>query len=856
MMDINAIYKEPKSEFFSPLAWNVVEYFKLRFLPSLCAFLCLCGGQNELAKVDLGDPFTSSPNLNWTHAKTLAQAFISQLNLTEKSNLLTGTRYTFAVDGTPINCVGNIGSIPRLNFSGICLNDGPAAVAKQDLISVFPSGITLAATWDRELVWKGSRALGEEFRAKGAHVALGPVAGPLGRHPLGGRNWEGFSPDPYLTGKLMSSYISAVQSVGVQTSSKHFIGNEQETQRTNTRLPNGTNIEAISSNIDDRTLHELYLWPFADAVRAGTTSIMCSYNRVNGTYACENPHLLNDILKGELGFQGYVVSDWFATHSGHKAANAGLDMDMPGYVNQSSISTGETYFGPHLIEAIKDGNLTEARLDDMVRRVITPYFLLNQHHHDYPSPDPSQTYVMANMYNSDLGPQIPARDVRANHSSLIRRIGTAGTVLLKNTNNILPLSNPLNIGVFGNSAPDPTDGLSWPRPNIFEPPPFGFDIGTLDIGGGSGSARHTNLVSPLSAIRARAATYGARVQYLTNNDILSSNNFGSIYPTPNICLVFLKTFATEALDRTSFTNDWNSTAVVTNVARFCRGNTIVITHSSGINTLPFASNPNVSAILAAHYPGEESGNAIVDVLFGDVNPSGKLPYTIPVSESDYHVPIVNLTARDVEEQGPDAWQADFEEGLEIDYRSFDRRNVEPLYEFGFGLSYTTFDIGDRVSVAKLYGDEGVSARPDADGRIVPGGNEDLYTPLLLVRTSVRNTGDRKGATVLQIYVELPEEGTPRGTPKKVLRGFEKVEVGVAEEKGMEGGGEEKELRVRRGEEESAGGGEKEVEFVLQRRDISYWDTELGDWVIPRGEIKVLVGFSSRDVRGEVRVEVR
>ncbi|RAL58728.1 hypothetical protein DID88_003034 [Monilinia fructigena] len=746
----------------------------------------------ELAKVDLGDSFTSSPNLNWTHAKTLAQAFISQLNLTEKSNLLTGTRYTFAVDGTPINCVGNIGSIPRFNFSGICLNDGPAAVAKQDLISVFPSGITLAATWDRELVWKGSRALGEEFRAKGSHVALGPVAGPLGRHPLGGRNWEGFSPDPYLTGKLMSSYISAVQSVGVQTSSKHFIGNEQETQRTNTGLPNGTNIEAISSNIDDRTLHELYLWPFADAVRAGTTSIMCSYNRVNGTYACENPHLLNDILKGELGFQGYVVSDWFATHSGHRAANAGLDMDMPGYVNQSSISTGETYFGPHLIEAIKDGNLTEARLDDMVLRVLTPYFLLNQYHHDYPSPDPSQTYVMAN---------IPYRRSKLATTQYIRT------------------------------------------------PPFGFDIGTLDIGGGSGSARHTNLVSPLSAIRARAATYGARVQYLTNNEILSSNNFGSIYPTPNICLIFLKTFSTEALDRTSFTNDWNSTIVVNNVARFCHGNTIVITHSSGINTLPFASNPNVSAILAAHYPGEESGNAIVDILFGDVNPSGKLPYTIPISENDYHVPIVNLTAREVEEKGPDAWQADFEEGLEIDYRSFDRRNVKPLYEFGFGLSYTTFEFGDHVSAAKLYGDKIVSARPDSKSRIVPGGNEDLYTPLLLIRASVRNTGDRKGATVVQIYVELPEEGTPQGTPKRVLRGFEKVEVGVAEEKGMGVGGKEKELRVRREEKEIVAGGEKEVEFVLQRRDISYWDTELGDWVIPRGEIKVLVGFSSRDLRG-------
>ncbi|TGO50862.1 hypothetical protein BCON_0174g00070 [Botryotinia convoluta] len=723
-------------------------------------------------------------------------------------------------------CIGNISPIPRLNFTGICLNDGPAAVARQDLISVFPSGVTLAATWDRELVYQSYRALGEEFRGKGTHVALGPVAGPLGRHPLGGRNWEGFSPDPYLTGHLMTASITGIQSVGVQTSSKHFIGNEQETQRTNSQLPDGTNIDAISSNIDDRTLHELYLWPFADAVRAGTTSIMCSYNRINGTYACENPHLLNDILKGELGFQGYVVSDWFATHSGYPAANAGLDMDMPGYISQSAIYTGETYFGPHLISAIQAGNMTEDRLDDMVTRIMTPYFLLNQYS-DYPTPDPSQTYVLANMYGFDFGAQIPARDVRANHSSLIRQIGSAGTVLLKNTNNILPLSKPLNIGVFGNSAPDPTDGLTWPQSD----PTTGFDIGTLDIGGGSSSARHTTLISPLTALRNRAATYGARIQYLTNNALLSTSSFASIYPTPEICLVFLKTFSSEGVDRTSHPLDWNSTLVVNNIASFCNGNTIVITHSSGINTLPFAQNPSVSAILLAHYPGEESGNSIVDILFGDVNPSGKLPYTIPLHETDMHIPIVNLSTSEVQTKGANAWQSNFTEGLAIDYRGFEMKNITPLYEFGYGLSYTTFDLTSSPSIQILTNqNQSITARPNPHAPILPGGNTDLYTPLFTLTTSVKNTGTRTGATVLQLYISLPEKNTPEGTPKKVLRGFEKVEM--------------------------RGGEEKEVEFVLQRRDVSFWDTELGDWVVPEGEIGVTVGFSAQDLRARVGVVVR
>ncbi|KAK6599869.1 glycosyl hydrolase family 3 N terminal domain-containing protein [Botrytis cinerea] len=759
----------------------------MRLLPSLFAVLCFWGEGSEVAAIS-GDTFTSPSFQNWTHAHHLALTFVNQLNITEKSNIVTGTYHTSTLDGKPMNCIGNIGPIPRLNFTGICLNDGPAAVARQDLISVFPSGVTLAATWIVSWYTRVTRRWGGIQRE-------GPVAGPLGRHPLGGRNWEGFSPDPYLTGHLMTASITGMQSVGVQTSSKHFIGNEQETQRSNSPLPDGTNIDAISSNIDDRTLHELYLWPFADAVRAGTTSILCSYNRINETYACENPHLLNNILKGELGFQGYVVSDWFATHSGYPAANAGLDMDMPGYISQSAINTGETYFGPHLISAIQAGNMTEDRLDDMVTRIMTSYFLLNQSS-NYPTPDPSQTYVMANMYGYDYGAQIPARDVRANHSSLIRQIGSAGTVLLKNTNNILPLSKPLNIGVFGNSAPDPTDGLTWPQSDL----QTGFDIGTLDIGGGSGSARHTTLISPLTALRTRAATYGARVQYLTNNALLSSSSssssssFAGIYPIPEICLVFLKTFSSEGVDRTSYPLDWNSTLVVNNVASFCQGNTIVITHSSGINTLPFAQNPNVSAILLAHYPGQESGNSI--------------PTT----------------------RAKNAWQSNFTEKLAIDYRGFEMKNVTPLYEFGHGLSYTTFNLTTPTPSIKHVTTQPITARPNPLSPILPGGNADLYTPLFTLTTRVKNTGTRTGATILQLYISLPETSTPEGTPKKVLRGFEKVEM--------------------------RGGEERDVEFVLQRRDVSYWDTVLGDWVVPEGDIGVMVGFSVQDLRARVGVVVR
>ena len=655
-------------------------------------------------------------------------------------------------------------------------------------------------------------------------IHVRPVAGPLGRHGLGGRNWEGFSTDPYLAGKAMQATVQGIQAVGVQACSKHYIGNEQETQRTSSFLQNGTEIMGISSNIDDRTLHELYLWPFADAIKAGSASIMCSYNRLNRTYACENSRLLNEILRKELGFEGYVVSNWFATHSGAKSIDAGLDLNMPGPLDEASIlsNSGLSRWGfKNISRMIDEGLVSEQRIDEMAQRIMMPYYYLRQDT-DFPTVDPSLMLSMAAQRGIDIAnlkiPGAPSRDVRGDHASLIRRIGADGIVLLKNLNQTLPLKAPINLGVFGNDAPPPTNGI------VFESF-FPFKIGTLDIGGGSGTGRHTYLISPLEAIMAKARETGTRVQYVTNNSILAANDFRSIYPTPEMCLVFLNTFAAETWDRDEYAADWNSTLVVENVARRC-SKTIVVTHSAGVNTLPWAQNPNVTAILAAHLPGQESGNAIVDVLWGSVNPSAKLPYTVPVHKMDYDIPVVNLSSTEI--TSPDAWQSNFTEGQYIDYRRFDHSMIKPLYEFGFGLSYTSFELQTSIAVQKLA--TSVAAGPNSAAEILPGGNVDLWTPLLRLKSRVTNTGTLAGATVPQLYLSYPEGATPEGTPLRILRGFTKPFLQPGEC--------------------------KEITFELMRRDLSYWDVESQSWLVPMGSFTFSVGFSSRDIKTTVQYCVR
>ncbi|CAK4030678.1 glycoside hydrolase family 3 [Lecanosticta acicola] len=766
---------------------------KLAIAASLLTSFSLVNGQsNSTSAWNHADFETSpevfpSPNITgtggWDAALEKAKDWVSQLTIEEKAILVTGT------EGP---CVGNIGPIPRLNFTGLCLQDGPLAIRQATYASVFPAGLTVAASWDRNLARVRGRQIASEYRAKGSHVILGPVAGPLGRSGYGGRNWEGFSPEPYLTGVMMEETIGGHHEMGVQACAKHFIGNEQETQRNPDLSPTNKTIEAVSANIDDRTIHELYLWPFANAVRSGVSSVMCSYNRVNGTYSCENSKTLNGLLKDELGFQGYVVSDWMATHSGFPAINAGLDMNMPGgYIFTNSTPS---FFGANITVMINNGSLEESRLDDMAHRILTPYFYLGQDSGfpaiDGDTPSTQTTWPQSTYrYNFTYGPS--SVDVRDNHAELIRELGAAGTVLLKNVNNALPLKSPKNIAVFGNDAADLTNGEYFANLNS-----EGFEYGALPVAGGSGTGRLTYVVSPLEAVKAKAGK-DALVQYITNNtQIIEDNGWDSILPKPEVCLIFLNTWASEGFDRTSLLLNWNGTEVVETIAANC-SNTVVVTHSSGLNVLPFADHPNVTAIVAAHLSGQEVGNSVVDILLGAVNPSGKLPYTIAKEEDDYaFVPIVNSTELLLTEDA-NAWQDDFEERLLIDYRHFDYYNLSVQYEFGFGLSYTTFSLGN-ASVSKVASGS-ISATP-ANLTVAPGGNPALWETLYNVTTTVTNIGSLSGATVPQLYIGMPsidsqEEDT---TPLRVLRGFDKVSLQPGES--------------------------KTVTFELTRRDISYWDT--------------------------------
>lgn len=319
-------------------------------------------------------------------------------------------------------------------------------------------------------------------------------------------------------------------------------------------------------------------------------------------------------------------------------------------------------------------------------------------------------------------------------------------------------------------------------------------------------------------------SYGALVQYVTDNSAISSGSaLGPLAATPlDACFVFLKSWATEGDDRSTLVAEWNSTTVVESVAAICP-NTIVVLHGASPNVLPWKDNANVTAILAAHLPGQETGNSIVDVLWGDVNPSGRLPYTIANNESDYDLKLVNSTEL-LESTDPNAWQDDFSEGNLIDYKEFDAANKSVAYEFGFGLSYTTFELSN-LEVNTLVAN--ASRVPSSSARIVPGGNEELWETIVTVCATVKNTGSVDGAAVPQLYLSVPAEAGDKTV--RNLRGFDKVSL--------------------------AAGASSTVEFPLMRRDLSYWDVSAQAWRLPSNSVTVDVGFSSRDfkLKGEIKV---
>ncbi|KAI6471545.1 hypothetical protein MCOR17_003146 [Pyricularia oryzae] len=715
----------------------------------------------------------------WTNAYRRAAAMVRLMTVEEKANVTRGYAGP---------CVGNTGAVPRLNVPAICMADGPAGIRGQEYVSAFPAGIHLAATFDADLMYEYGAALGREYSSRGINVGLGPVAGPLGRVARAGRNWEGLSNDPYLAGVGMGAVTRGMQDSGVISTPKHWLLNEQEFRRRQSDLG-----EAISSNVDDRTLHELYVWPFMDSLREGAGSVMCSYQRANHSYGCQNSKLMNGILKTELGFEGFVVSDWEAQNSGVASANAGLDVVMP----------RAGLWGDKLVEAVNNGSVSHERLDDMATRLLASVHLLDQEF-SYPSPG---------VYNN-LQQHFP-RNVQRDHARLIRRIGAAGTVLVKNVNKTLPLEGgPDFLAVYGYDAT--VNAVPWKNRDRYG---GGYEVnwgwetfnGTLITGGGSGGNTPPYVVSPFQALQERASREGGILRW----DFWSENP-ETPYVNADACLVFINAYASESFDRLSLT-DAHSDRLVHNVAGMC-GNTIVVVHSAGIRTVDaWNDHPNVTAIIFAGLPGQESGHAIVDVLYGDVNPTGRLPYTIARREEDYGKLLNSSTSFDFFAED------NFDEGLYIDYRAFDKENIQPLYEFGFGLSYTTFSYqalsATVLPAESLASSSKLAEYPDPAVRIIQGGHPDLWEKVALVRARIGNTGPVAGTEVVQLYLGVPGDDSP----VRQLRGF--AHVGPL-----------------------APGEERSVVLELTRRDLSVWDVVAQQWRMRRGEYKVFVGASSRDIK--------
>ncbi len=667
---------------------------------------------------------------------------LGRLTLDEKLAFVHGAS-TFSTAG-----------IPRLGIPERWMDDGPMGVREDvlrnsfapanrhdDYVMCMPVLIDLASTWDPDAATAFGNVIGEEARMRGKDIMLGPGVNIM-RTPLNGRNSEYFGEDPYLAGRMAVGYIRAVQSHGVASCVKHFVGNNQETQR-----------GSIDVEMDERTLHEIYLPPFRAAVRdAGVWAVMAAYNRFRGQYCSENDALLNGILKKRWGFKGIVISDWGAAHDTDGTVRGGLDVEMG--------TNRDNYDGFHMARAFKEGILSGkyplSLLDDKVRRSLR---------------------VM--IATGVLDTREPGSICTPAHRAAALRVAEEGIVLLKNTNNALPLdpSKLRSIAVIGENATrlQAYGGDSARIKALYEVTPLegllhrvGSRLNIITSPGYSSAAGTT----PAMIAQAVAAAKAADVAIVVG---------GLIRERPYDC---------EGADRTSLDLPWGQNQLISAVVA-ANPRTIVVLVSGSPVAMDQAWLSRVPAVLEAWYGGSEAGNAIAHVLFGDVNPSGKLPCTFPIrlSDSPAHALGAYPGKNGVEH---------YDEGLLVGYRWFDTKKIQPLFPFGFGLSYTTF----------AYSNLRVERLSEAGG------------PVARVSVDIENTGEREGAEVAELYVH--EEHPRLFRPEKELKGFQRV-------------------FLKRGEKRT-------VTFLLDRRAFSYYDPAAAGWVMDPARFDILVGASSRDIR--------
>ena len=804
------------------------------------------------------------------------EALISELTLEEKVSILSGSSAWHTT------------AVPRLNIPRVKMTDGPIG-ARGDSVSgatsaCFPSASCLSSSWDKDSVEEIAKAIGIEAKSKDADVLLGPTIN-LHRHPLGGRHFECYSEDPLLTGELASSYVRGVQSVGVSACLKHFIGNDTEYQR-----------HFVSSNIDDRTLRELYLLPFEMGVKAGSLSVMSAYNQLNNVFCSSNEEILTNILKEEWNFPGYVVSDWGAAQDTIGNANGGLDCEMPGPARS---------WGENLVKAVNNGKVDEEVVDDKVRRILRVADFTGR------LDDPTESPEQSNDLEEDR--------------LLIRTAGSEGMVLLKN-DQVLPFKketvkklavigpnalkgqylgggsaslNPHYVvhpleglkSAFGDSAEinyakgchtykflpgissdlfKENDGfkVEFYNGQDFEGSPietkilkgnkfwamggFGLDIvaqserpslsvrfsGELQpehsgeynfeifsIGPSKLSINGENLIDNWSSQEPgdaffgmgsapkrekikfeKGKTYSLEVEYKWEGrfpavqiGMQPPDQFDLMEEAINLAkeadaVVLIagtnSDWETEGNDRANLDLPSNQNELIETICKLNK-NTVVVLNTGSPCEMPWIDNAN--AILQCWFPGQEFGNSLADILIGKVNPSGKLPTTFPKKLSD--TPAYSTYP------GKDL-QMDYEEGLFIGYRWYDRESIEPLFPFGHGLSYTSFEYSNLRAIPPK-GDSSVAA----------------------FEVDITNTGDVAGKEVLQGYITVNKSQIER--PQKELKKFEKISLESGET--------------------------KKVKFELSEKDLSFWSTENNAWQVEPAEYLFSIGASATDIKDSVSV---
>lgn len=651
--------------------------------------------------------------------------------------------------------------VPRLGIPQLEMSDGPHGVREEyhdskwqklcldsDSATYFPVGIALAATWNKDLAGTFGKSLGAEARARGKDIILGPGVN-INRTPVCGRNFEYLGEDPFLAKKMVVPVIQGIQSKDVAACVKHFVANNQEYRRND-----------INVQMDERALREIYLPAFKAAVQeADVYTLMSAYNKFRGQYCTHHEYLINDILKGEWGYEGVVLSDWNATHSTREAARYGLDLEMGTFlpfegnkIYDKDFTDEYLYMARPYLEKLKKGEEDTTLLNDKVRRIL-------------------RVMKKINMLDGE-------RDQGAftvpEHFDAALKTAEEAIVLLKNQHSLLPLDmNQLNsIGVIGEHArmKHAHEGGSSEIKSIYEITPYqGIKnkVGEkLEINYAPGSTEHN---------------HQPQDKFLKNAIHVAKNSEVAVIFTGHT-----HSEDREAADKKSIQLPEIQENLIKAVAEANPNTIVVLTGGSGIDMREWIAS--IPSVLFTWYPGLEGGNAIANILFGDVNPSGKLPVTFPEKLED--IPAHSIGEYPEDGEG----NVYYEEGIFVGYRHFDKNNVEPLFCFGHGLSYTQFDYSD------------IKATKQND--------------YVLVSATIKNTGDRQGKEVVQLYVKALESKISR--PEKELKGFAKVDLKPGED--------------------------TTIEFKLKAEDFSYYSTEKEEWIVEPCEYELILGASSRDLR--------